>query len=218
MVSGTIAALAGRLAAEEQLRAAHESALQALGMALEARDGETQGHTSRVTALAMAMATELKLTAPQVRSLRWGAYLHDIGKIAIPDAVLLKPARLTPEEWIIMQSHVQAGVTFASALSFLSANSLCVIAEHHERWDGSGYPRGLAGPAISIEARIFALCDVSDALISLRPYKPAWTRQDALAEIQAQAGRHFDPGLVPLFMGVVHRTDRSKGNTAARTD
>lgn len=200
MVSGTIASLAGRLAAEEQLRAAQEASLRALGLALEARDGETHGHTDRVTGFAIKLAERLHLSTAQQHALRWGAYLHDIGKIAIPDAVLLKPGKFTPEEWVVMQSHVLAGASFAAALEFLPQLSMEVITQHHERWNGTGYPWGTAGSDIGLGARIFALCDVYDALTSDRPYKAAWSREAALAEIQAQAGRHFDPELVPAFI------------------
>ncbi len=200
MVSGTIAALAGRLAAEEQMRAAQEASLRALGLALEARDGETLGHTDRVTSFAIQMAGRLRFSSEQVQALRWGAYLHDIGKIAIPDAVLLKPGKLTADEWDLMQSHVVAGTSFAAALEFLPSAALAVIAQHHERWEGGGYPWGMVGSEISLGARIFALCDVYDALTSDRPYKAAWSREEALSEIQAQSGRHFDPELVPHFI------------------
>ncbi|MGI8748631.1 MAG: HD-GYP domain-containing protein, partial [Deinococcus sp.] len=162
MVSGTIAALAGRLAAEEQALAAREAALRALGLALEARDGETQGHTDRVTGMALRLADELHLGAGERQALRWGAYLHDIGKIAIPDAVLLKPGKLTPDEWTTMRGHVEAGVRFAGALGFLPQTALELIGGHHERWDGQGYPTGLAGEQIGLGARLFALCDVYD--------------------------------------------------------
>ncbi|GGK19157.1 phosphohydrolase [Deinococcus malanensis] len=203
LVSGTIAALAGRLAAEEAAHLARESALRALGLALEARDGETQGHTDRVTALALKMADRLKLSARDRESLQWGAYLHDIGKIAIPDAILLKPGRLTPQEWDVMRSHVQEGQRFAQALRFLPAQAMEVIVDHHERWNGEGYPARKAGAQISMAGRIFALCDVYDALTSERPYKQAWTVTDARAELLAQAGHHFDPELVHEFLGML---------------
>ncbi len=202
MVCGTVAALAGRLAAEEEARAAREAALRALGLALEARDRETQGHTDRVTGLATRFARRLGWTDAACETLRWGAYLHDIGKIAVPDAVLLKPGRLDPEEWTVMRSHVHAGVRFAQALNFLPPGALAVIQDHHERWDGSGYPRSLAGEQISLQGRLFALCDVYDALTSDRPYRAAWTHEQATRELRSLSGLHFDPGLVEAFIAL----------------
>ncbi|MFK7604394.1 HD-GYP domain-containing protein [Deinococcus sp. SM5_A1] len=203
LVSGTVAGLAGRLAADEQASDARESALRAMGLALEVRDGETKGHTDRVTALALRLARGLCWSPSQIRALRWGAYLHDIGKIAIPDAVLLKPGPLDAGEWAVMRSHVREGVRFATALCFLPATALEVVADHHERWDGQGYPAGKAGTGISLSGRLFALCDVYDALTSERPYKAAWTTEAALTEIGMQAGRHFDPELTRLFIQVM---------------
>lgn len=203
LVAGTIASLAGRLTAEEAARAAHEQALRALGLALEARDGETKGHTDRVAQLAVRLAERLGWSEEQVRDLRWGAYLHDIGKIAIPDTVLLKAGLFTPDERTLMKTHVEAGVSFAAALTFLPDVARAVIRDHHERWDGTGYPAGKAGDHISVEGRLFALCDVYDALTSERPYKRAWTHDEALAELRGQAGRQFDPMLVQRFAELV---------------
>ncbi|THF84403.1 HD domain-containing protein [Deinococcus sp. KSM4-11] len=203
LVATTVAALAGRLSAEEAALAAREEALRALGLALEARDGETQGHTDRVAQLALAVGRHLGWSETRLRSLRWGAYLHDIGKIAIPDAVLLKPGTFTPEERAVMETHVVSGLTFAQALTFLPPDALAIITDHHERWDGRGYPNGKAGERISEGGRLFALCDVFDALTSARPYKSAWSREQALAELQAQAGHQFDPALVAAFVTVV---------------
>lgn len=200
LVSGTVAALAVRLAADEAASDAREAALRAMGLALEARDRETSGHTDRVAALAMRMAQALGWSPGQMQGLRWGAYLHDVGKIAIPDAVLLKPGTLTEAEWGVMRSHVEEGVRFAGALGFLPETALAVIADHHERWNGQGYPASKAGEEISLAGRLFALCDVYDALTSERPYKAAWTPRAALAEITAQAGQHFDPELTQLFV------------------
>ncbi|GAA5436650.1 HD domain-containing phosphohydrolase [Deinococcus aquaticus] len=214
MISSTIAALAGRLVAEEEVRVTRESALRALGLALEARDGETQGHTDRVTSLAVRFADRLGWTEQQREALRWGAYLHDIGKIAIPDAVLLKPGLLDPEERASMCSHVQAGVRFAHALQFLPPGALSVIQDHHERWDGSGYPRRVAAQAISLQGRLFALCDVYDALTSPRPYKAAWTHERAISEIRTQAGRQFDPALVEPFVELTETVSTGPGQDA----
>ncbi|TSA84499.1 HD domain-containing protein [Deinococcus detaillensis] len=198
-VVGTIAALMARLAAEEQVNAARESALRALGLALEARDRETQGHTDRVTALALRLARHLHLGEEQCQALRWGAYLHDIGKISIPDHILHKPSSLSEDEFELMRSHAEVGHRFASSLGFLPSESLEVVLHHHEKWNGKGYPRQLAGGDIHLLARIFSLCDVYDALISERPYKRAWTLEETHAELAAQAGQHFDPQVVSAF-------------------
>ena len=189
-----------RLMADQQAAEACDAALRALALALETRDSETQGHTDRVTELALRMAGALVWSPSQTRALRWGAYLHDIGKLAIPDAVLFKPGPLNAAEWTMMRSHVGAGLRLAAGLNALPEAALRVIRDHHERWDGQGYPAGKVGEEISLEGRLFALCDVYDALLSERSYKVAWSRAAALAEIGAQAGRHFDPVLARVFV------------------
>ena len=208
-VATTLAALAARLVAEEQaltekenaLRA-KEGAIKALGIAVESRDAEVKGHTDRVTDLALSVGEALKLDAERLEALRWGAYLHDLGKVATPDAILHKPGKLSPAEWKVMRRHVEAGYKVALQLPFLPEETLETILYHHERWDGGGYPHGLAGTNIPLLARIFSVCDVYDALISVRPYKQAWNRGDAVAEIQAQAGRQFDPEVVAAFVSL----------------
>jgi putative nucleotidyltransferase with HDIG domain len=202
-VSHIMAQMTARLVAEEQVRQAHEDTLRALGLALEYRDDETKGHTDRVTQLAMELGRALNLPEAKFTALRWGAYLHDIGKIAISDTILHKPGRLSDEEWRTMRQHTQIGETFALELSFLPTAARALIRSHHERWDGRGYPDGLAGEEIPLVARIFALCDVFDALTSVRPYKQAWPVADALREIEACAGTQFDPALVKLFVELV---------------
>jgi putative nucleotidyltransferase with HDIG domain len=208
LVAGMVASLAGRLAAEEEAALARESALRALGLALEERDQETKGHTDRVTAMALELGCAAGLDDEALTSLRWGAYLHDVGKIAVSDAVLLKPGRLDDGERRAMQGHATAGARFAGALGFVPVSALDVVASHHERWDGGGYPAGLAGEDIPLPARIFAVVDVYDALVSERPYKAAWPRERAVAEIVAQAGRHFDPRVVELFVALEPRLAR----------
>ena len=208
-VATTLAALAARLVAEEQaltekenaLRA-KEGAIKALGIAVESRDAEVKGHTDRVTDLALSVGEALKLDAERLEALRWGAYLHDLGKVATPDAILHKPGKLSAAEWKVMRRHVEAGYKVALQLPFLPEETLETILYHHERWDGGGYPHGLAETNIPLLARIFSVCDVYDALISVRPYKRAWNRGDAVAEIQAQAGRQFDPEVVAAFVSL----------------
>lgn len=202
-VSEVMANVTARLVAEERTAQAHEDAMRALGLALEARDAETKGHTDRVSDLAVRMATALELPPNQITAIRWGAYLHDIGKIGTPDAILHKPGALDPHEIDIIRQHPCIGAAFAEQLTFLPPTANDVIYLHHERWDGRGYPLGLSSTAIPLAARIFAICDVYDALTHARPYKHAWTTEQALNEIERQAGAHFDPELAALFVRIV---------------
>lgn len=174
-----------------QLRTTREEALKALGLALEYRDLETAGHTERVTDLALETAKGLGLDELVLTHLCWGAYLHDLGKLALSDKILKKPDKLTPEKWVHMKAHVTLGKEMARRLGFLPPATLEVIRHHHERWDGSGYPDGLAGRAIPLLARIFVLADVYDALTSQRPYKQTWSHEEALSEIANQARAAF---------------------------
>lgn len=200
LLVGALSGVAARVAAEESAVSAREGAIRALGLALEYRDRETKGHTDRVTALSLAIARRLGVSESDRDRLRWGAYLHDIGKISIPDSILLKPAALTAAEREVMKTHPVVGYEFARQLGFLPADSLNVVRYHHEKWDGSGYPDGLAGTGIPLGGRIFAVADVFDALMSARPYKRAWTIQEARAEIRAQSGTSFDPDVVSAFL------------------
>lgn len=201
-VSGSMASLAARIVAEEQAAAAREGAPRALGLALEFRDDDSGGYTDRVTELAVQTETQMGLDAVSIEALRWGAYLHDIGKVAIPDAVLLKPGKLDDNEWKTMRSHSAHGYRFAKEVGFLPAMTQEIIRHHHEKWDGTGYPQQLAGKAIPLGARIFSVCDVYDALTSVRPYKAAWSHEDAIAEIEQQSGKQFDRNVVNAFVAM----------------
>lgn len=187
----------------DEVRRTLEGGLLALGLALEGRDLETSGHTTRVVALAGRLAKVMGLRGRELDELRQGAYLHDLGKITVPDAVLNKPGKLDPTEWLVMQAHASRGSDLASRIPTLPAGALEVIRHHHERWDGSGYPDGLRGAAIPLKARIFAVCDVFDALTSGRPYKHAWSQPEAVRELQEQAGKLFDPAVVEAFVELV---------------
>lgn len=182
--------------------AAREASLRALGLALEHRDFETAGHTDRVVALAQRFGAWLGLGDAEQEALRWGAYLHDIGKMALPDAVLLKPASLERAEFELVKQHASVGHALCREISFLPEGTRAVVRSHHERWDGHGYPDGLSGLAVPYLARLFSLIDVYDALVSVRPYKPAWSAKDALAELARSAGTQFDPQLVAAFLAM----------------
>ena len=200
----TLSALLSRLDRLQALEAAHEGALRAIGMALELRDHETGGHTDRVTQLAVRLAERLGLPLERIKWVRWGAYLHDIGKFGVHDSILLKPGPLTPEERQMMQGHAQSGYDLAADLPFLPETVRLVVLHHHERWDGKGYPRQIAGETIPLEARIFAVCDVFDALTSSRPYKRAMSIERALEELLVSSGNgHLEPKLVQAFKEMV---------------
>jgi diguanylate cyclase (GGDEF)-like protein/putative nucleotidyltransferase with HDIG domain len=189
-----------------EIRNTLEAGMLTLGLVLEARDSDTQGHTTRTTTLAEQLGERLSLNAAALDHLRQGAYLHDLGKLSIPDEILRKPGRLTPQEWITMQGHVMKGYEFASRIPGLPQGVLDVIRSHHERWDGAGYPDALSGNDIPLNARIFAVCDVYDALTSDRPYKEAWTHDEAISEITRQSGRHFDPEVVRAFLDLIKQS------------
>ena len=210
----TLGAVAARAERVSNLAAAHEGALRAIGLALEARDHETGGHTDRVAALADRLAKRLGLDATQRKALRWGAYLHDVGKLGIPDAILLKPGALSGPERAIMRTHASLGFDLTLNLPFLPELARAVVLHHHERWDGQGYPAGLAGRHTPLAARIFAVCDVYDALISKRPYKTAMLEQAARDEIRrAVLDGQFDPEVVEAFDALF-----ADGDSQPRTD
>lgn len=175
------------------------STIRSLIKALELRDLETEGHTERVVALSLELARALAIGHKATVRLLLGAYLHDIGKIGIPDSILLKAGRLTPEERTVMQCHVEKGAEIIQKVDAL-LEAGAVVMGHHEKWDGSGYPAGLAGTDIPLEARIFALVDVTDALLSKRPYKPALPIEEVMGIIEHDRGTHFDTDVVDALM------------------
>ncbi|HPZ10197.1 MAG TPA: HD domain-containing protein [Candidatus Eremiobacteraeota bacterium] len=188
----------------KELEEANLEILERLARAAEYRDDATGEHTWRVAQISALLAEALELPEDQVELILHAARLHDIGKIAIPDNILLKPGRLTPEEFQIIKSHSNIG----SELLSRGKSKFLQIAEriamsHHERWDGTGYPHGLKGDSIPIEGRIVSVADVFDALTQDRPYKKAWTVEEAMKEIESQKGRQFDPKVVEAFKEIL---------------
>lgn len=178
--------------------------IRRLGLAAEYRDNETGMHIVRMSLYAQAIALHYGLSSEQAELLMNAAPMHDIGKIGIPDRVLLKPGKLDADEWRIMRSHTSIGAQMLSGHpSPLLRMAADIALSHHEHWDGGGYPQGLAGESISLEARIVAVADVFDALLAERPYKKAWPEHEAIAEIERLAGRQFDPSVVESFLSVL---------------
>jgi HD-GYP domain-containing protein (c-di-GMP phosphodiesterase class II) len=181
-----------------ELILAYDTTLEGWARALELRDKETIGHTQRVTEMTLLLAKAMKMTEAELVHVRRGALLHDIGKMGIPDSILLKPGPLTDEEWAIMRRHPLYAYEMLSPITYLRP-ALAIPYCHHERWDGGGYPRALLGDEIPLAARMFTVADVWDALRSDRPYRPAMSNQEALSHITAQSGTHFDPEVVRVF-------------------
>jgi putative two-component system response regulator len=185
----------------EELRASRLEIVQRLGLAAEYKDNETGLHVIRMSHFARILGLAAGMTEADVDDLLHAAPMHDVGKIGIPDRVLLKPGPLDPDEWKIMQGHAQIGAEIIGGHDHgVLALARNIALTHHEKWDGSGYPNGLAGKDIPLEGRICAIADVFDALTSIRPYKKAWTEQEALDFLVKQKGKHFDPELVDLFL------------------
>jgi cyclic di-GMP phosphodiesterase len=191
--------------ANAQLLNAYEATIEGLSHALDLRDRETEGHSRRVTEVTVKLAQALNFSDEEIIQMRRGSLLHDIGKIGIPDSILHKPDSLTEEEWIIMRKHPQFAYDMLSPIEYLRP-ALAIPYSHHEKWDGTGYPRGLKGEEIPMSARLFAIADVWDAVTSDRPYRDAWTDEQALAYIREQAGKHFDPQAVELFFKFIEET------------
>ena len=183
------------------LERSYDVTLEALGDALDLKDSETEGHSKRVTAFTIALSRALGLGPAQIRVIARGAFLHDIGKMAIPDAILLKPGRLTVEEQSIMREHCARGYNILRKIPFLH-EAAEIVYSHQEHYDGSGYPRGLRGEAIPLGARIFAVADTLDAITSDRPYRSASSFDAARREIRRCAGTQFDPAVVETYLGL----------------
>lgn len=188
----------------DELRESRLQIVQRLGRAAEYKDNETGMHVIRMSHFAHSLALAAGCSPAWSEDLLNAAPMHDIGKIGVPDAVLCKPGKLDSQEWQIMRRHPEMGAEIIGQHDTgLLQMAHTIALHHHEKWDGSGYPQGCAGAAIPLEARIVAIADVFDALTTERPYKKPWAIEDAVAHIQAQAGQHFDPHLVTLFVGLV---------------
>jgi HD-GYP domain-containing protein (c-di-GMP phosphodiesterase class II) len=187
----------------EQLEDSYRTTVHALAAALELRDDHTGGHAERVTKLALELTRRVAPELADDPKLEYGFLLHDIGKIGIRDAVLLKPGTLAPDELQEMRNHIRLGERVVAQIPYLEGVALDVIASHHERWDGHGYPQGLKGSDIPLAARIFAIVDAFDAMTNDRPYRKAKPIEAALTELERGAGRQFDPALVAEFLMLV---------------
>jgi response regulator RpfG family c-di-GMP phosphodiesterase len=187
--------------AKSWIEQTYEETLQALAGALDLRDSETAGHSQRVMAYAVEIGIAMGCSEDQLNTIARGALLHDIGKIGVPDAILMKPAPLTDEEREVMRAHVGVGYGILKRIAFL-ADSAQIVLTHHERFDGKGYPQGLAGTAIPLGARIFAVADTLDAMTSDRPYRRASTLAAAREEISRESGKQFDPEVVSAFLAI----------------
>jgi len=189
-----------------ELATAYEATIEGWAHALDLRDRETEGHSRRVTELTLRLARRLGVTEAEQVHLRRGALLHDIGKVGIPDAVLLKPSRLTPEEWEIMRRHPAYARELLAPVAYLGP-ALDIPYCHHEKWDGTGYPRGLKGEEIPLGARMFAAVDIWDAVRSDRPYRSAWSHEQAREHIASLAGTHLDPATTQVFLDMMASLD-----------
>lgn len=185
-----------------ELTLAYDATLEGWSKALELRDEGTEGHTQRVTDLTLRLAQSMQVDPDDLAHIRRGALMHDIGKMGIPDEILLKPGPLTEEQWIIMRRHPVYAYKLLSPIASLRP-ALDIPYCHHEKWDGTGYPRGLQGEQIPLSARVFAVVDVWDALLSDRPYRQAWPRERVFQYITDQRGKHFDPKVVDVFLNLV---------------
>jgi putative nucleotidyltransferase with HDIG domain len=178
---------------------AYDATIEGWSRAMDLRDHETEGHSQRVADMTVKLARAMHVNESQLIAIRRGALLHDIGKMGVPDSILLKGEKLTDEEWMIMRRHAQLARDMLMPIAYLN-DALDIPYSHHEKWDGTGYPQGLKGELIPSAARIFAIVDVWDALTNDRPYRQKWTKQKTRQYIQEHSGRHFDPRVVDIFL------------------
>jgi putative nucleotidyltransferase with HDIG domain len=195
-----LSSLFGRVQrANDELSMAYDSTIEGWSRALDLRDKETEGHSQRVTEMTLQLARAMGCDEEDLVHIRRGALLHDIGKMGVPDQILLKPDALTDEEWVVMRKHPTYAYELLAPIPYLRP-ALDIPYCHHEKWDGTGYPRGLKGEQIPFAARLFALVDVVDALRSDRPYRKGWPEDRVIAHVRAQSGTHFDPRVVEAFL------------------
>lgn len=185
-----------------ELTMAYDATIAGWSRAMDLRDKETEGHTQRVTDLTLKLASAMNISDSQLTHIRRGALLHDIGKMGVPDNILLKADELTDQEWEKMRKHTDFAYDMLSSIRYLQP-ALDIPYCHHEKWDGTGYPRGLKGEQIPVAARIFAVADVWDAITSDRPYRKGWSREQALEHIKEQSGKYFDPQVVAVFLRMI---------------
>ncbi len=185
------------------LTLAYDATIEGWSRALDLRDKETEGHTQRVTEITLRLAQTMGIGEDELVNIRRGALLHDIGKMGVPDSILFKPHELTNGEWEIMKKHAVFANEMLSPIRYLKSAAIDIPYCHHEKWDGTGYPRGLKGEQIPLAARIFSVADVWDALTSNRPYRAAWTKEQALQYIREQSGSHFDPQVADAFLKLI---------------
>ncbi|MCP4140633.1 MAG: HD-GYP domain-containing protein [Chloroflexi bacterium] len=197
--------IAERKELEKELKKAYNETLKGWSLALNLRDVNTDKHSQRVIEMTLYLTEKIGIPKDQMNYVRWGAILHDIGKMGIPDKILLKPAPLTDEEWKIMELHPGFAYDMLSGIPFLKP-AVDIPYNHHENWDGSGYPRGLKGEEIPLTARAFSIIDTFDALTSDRVYRSAWSKEDALTYIKSKSGTKFDPDIVPIFLEIITKS------------
>ncbi len=192
------------LIANIDLIQAYDTTIEGWSRAMDLRDKETEGHSLRVAEMTLRLAEKFGMDKTDLVNIRRGALLHDMGKMGIPDNILLKPGKLTDEEWGIMRKHPQFAVDMLSHITYLKS-AMDIPFGHHEKWDGSGYPQGLKEKQIPLAARIFAIVDVWDALQSDRPYREAWPEEKVIKYIKAGSGSHFDPEVVETFLNMINK-------------
>ncbi len=188
--------------ANAELELAYDATIEGWAQALELRDHDTEGHTRRMLETTITLAQKMEIPDSEMPNIRRGVMLHDIGKMGVPDQILLKPGPLSEEEWMVMRQHPLFAYELLSKIEYLRS-ALDIPYCHHEKWDGSGYPRNLKGEQIPLPARIFSVIDVYDALSFDRPYRSAWPKEKVIAYIKEQSGKYFDPHIVEAFLEMV---------------